>query len=267
MSKKVELGLLTHAVNKEGKARRNPLWSRDELILALDLYMRYRASLPGKDSQEVEELSKVLNQLGIVLRQRTETTYRNTNGVYMKLMNFRRLDPDYVAEGKKGLIRGNQDEARVWDQFASDPLRLSKVARFIRLGISQLPFNEDLAGPDEPGIEEAEEGRLATRMHRYRERDRRLVDAAKAQAMKLYGRLACAACGFDFSKRYGVLGTNIIDVHHAKPVHTMMPGEKTNVADLVLLCSNCHRIIHSKRTWLSVEDVKSALASSNLDGA
>jgi len=265
VSKNVEVALPMQAVIVDRKARRNPRWSRDELILALDLYMRHRVSLPGKDSPEVTELSKVLNQLGVALFQRTDTSYRNTNGVYMKLMNFRRLDPDYVAEGKKGLTRGNQDEECVWAQFASDPVRLVAVARFIRLGISKDFSNVDLAGSDEPGIEEAEEGKVATRMHRYRERDRRLVVEAKAQAMKRYGRLACAACGFDFSKQYGVLGANIIDVHHAKPVHTMLPGEKTNVADLVLLCSNCHRVVHSKRKWLSIEDIKAALANSKSD--
>lgn len=241
----------TGAALEEKRAKRNAIWSRDELILALDLYLRHRASPPAKDSPEIEELSEVLNQLGAVLGQRISGTYRNTNGVYMKLMNFRRLDPDYTADGKTGLTRGNQDEARVWDQFAVDPVRLAEVARFIRQGITEHRTDEDLAGPDEPGIEEAEEGKVATRMHRYRERDRRLVVEAKAQAMKKHGRLVCSACSFDFSKRYGDVGANIIDVHHTKPVHTMEPGEKTKVADLVLLCSNCHRVVHSRRTWLS----------------
>lgn len=248
------------------RAERNAIWSRDELILALDLYLRHRASMPAKDSPEIQELSEVLNQLGAVLHQRTSGTYRNTNGVYMKLMNFRRFDPKYTANGKTGLTRGNQDEARVWDQFASDPMRLQEVARFIRQGITEHQADEGLAGPDEPGIEEAEEGKVATRMHRYRERDRRLVVEAKAQAMKKHGRLVCAACSFDFSERYGEIGANIIDVHHTKPVHTMAPGEKTKVTELVLLCSNCHRVVHSRRSWLSVEQVKAALTNASTDG-
>jgi len=256
----------TGAAIEEKKAKRNAIWSRDELILALDLYMRHRASPPAKDSPEIEDLSEVLNQLGAVLGQRTSGTYRNTNGVYMKLMNFRRFDSDYTTEGKTGLTRGNQDEARVWDQFAGDPVRLAEVARFIRQGITEHRTDEDLAGPDEPGIEEAEEGKVATRVHRYRERDRRLVAEARAQAMKKHGRLVCAACSFDFSKQYGEVGADIIDVHHTKPVHTMEPGEKTKVADLVLLCSNCHRVVHSRRKWLSVEQVKAAVANANSQG-
>jgi hypothetical protein len=32
--------------------------------------------------------------------------FRNPNGVYMKLMNFRRLDVEFQAQGKTGLTRG-----------------------------------------------------------------------------------------------------------------------------------------------------------------
>lgn len=43
---------------------RNPAWSRDELILALDLYMTNPASPPGKGSKAVADLSKTLNDIG-----------------------------------------------------------------------------------------------------------------------------------------------------------------------------------------------------------
>jgi hypothetical protein len=42
---------------------RNPTWSRDELILALDLYLRHRERLPDSDDAEIVELSHTLNSL------------------------------------------------------------------------------------------------------------------------------------------------------------------------------------------------------------
>ncbi|MBO1112588.1 HNH endonuclease [Bordetella petrii] len=238
---------------------RNAIWSRDELILALDLYIRHRGTSLAKDAPVIEELSQVLNELGIMLGTSNSRTYRNTNGVYMKLMNFRRLDPDYTASGRSGLTRGNSDEVRVWKLFAHDPVHLAEVAEFIRNGVLGYSKDVGIAERDESEIEEAEEGRVATRIHRYRERDPRLVKEAKARALKRHGRLVCAACNFDFSQSYGITGKGIIDVHHTKPVHTMRPGEKTKVADLVLLCSNCHRVVHSRRQWLTVAQIKSAL--------
>ncbi len=253
------LSALPQRADVLSSSSRNAPWSRDELILALDLYMQYREFLPAKGGPEIAELSEVLNQLGIILGRRHTDTYRNVDGVYMKLMNFRRLDPNYTHDGKKGLTRGNSDEVRVWALFADDSTRLSEVATFIRNGISEASENAKIPYLEELEIKEAEEGKVATRMHRYRERDRRLVDVAKARALRVHGRVFCAACGFDFSKHYGEIGDGIIDVHHTKPVHTMQPGEKTKVVDLVLLCSNCHRVIHSKRPWLTLDEIKSAI--------
>ena len=243
----------------EDTKTRNPIWNRDELILAFDLYMTHRGSPPPKGSPEVLELSRVLSNLGKVLGQHSSDTYRNANGVFMKMMNFRRIDPEYTSEGKKGLTRGNKDERVVWDLYANDPNELARVAQFIRAGVAEHRNDEDLAGPDEPDIVESEEGKVATRIHRYRERDKKLVAKAKQQALREHGRLSCIACGFDFSDRYGATGAGIIDVHHTKPVHTMHPGEKTKVADLALLCSNCHRVVHAKRKWLTLDELRTTL--------
>jgi len=53
-----------------------------------------------------------------------------------------------------------------------------------------------------------------------------------------------------------------IEVHHLRPVHTMKPGEKTKLADLALLCSNCHRMAHRGRTPLPLVALIAALKGS-----
>ncbi|QCP51635.1 HNH endonuclease [Trinickia violacea] len=228
---------------------------RDELILALELYLQHRASPPGKDSPEVAELSSLLNDMGCALGLDEPDTYRNPNGVYMKMMNFRRFDPEYTKEGKVGLTRGNKDEKKVWNEFASDSERLAIVCSAIKLAIQRYSADAELSGADDPAIAEAEEGRILTRLHRVRERSRKLVEQAKTAALKKHGRLFCEACGFDFREKYGPIGEGLIDVHHTKPVHTLTEGDTTKLEDLALLCSNCHRVVHSSRRWLSVEQV------------
>ncbi len=236
-------------------AHRNPTWSRDELILALDLYVRFRGNPPGKSSTEIIGLSELLNKMGS--QEGVTAEFRNPNGVYMKIMNFRRFDPAYQAEGKVGLQRGGKDEAVVWEHFASDPEALHAAASAIRAnvfdGISSEPqdFQDDLA--------EAAEGHLLTRQHQVRERSRSLIEAKKRAVLRAGGRLVCEACGFDFEERYGERGKGFIEVHHTKPLHTLMPGSKTRLEDLSLLCSNCHRMVHAKLPWLSVSEVASLL--------
>ena len=74
----------------------NPNWTRDELIVALDVYLRHRSNLPDKSSMEISNLSHKLNRLGQTLFSSGErgNKFRNVNGVSMKLINFRRLDPE-----------------------------------------------------------------------------------------------------------------------------------------------------------------------------
>jgi hypothetical protein len=92
------------------KKKRNPPWTRDELILALDLYLRHRLSTPHDAHQDVAELSAFLGRMGKLLGIASQEAFRNENGVTMKMSNFSRLDPAYTADGKVGLQRGNQDE-------------------------------------------------------------------------------------------------------------------------------------------------------------
>ena len=115
--------------------KRNPSWSRDELILALDLYLRHRISPPSKTSSEVAELSAFLSQLAGARSGSDAQTFRNVNGVYMKMMNFRRFDPEYTVDGKVGLVRGNKLEEVVWNEFHADPAKLAAAVTAIRAGV------------------------------------------------------------------------------------------------------------------------------------
>jgi 5-methylcytosine-specific restriction protein A len=248
------------APNSDEQAR-NPPWTRDELILALELYMRNPVSPPSKSSVEVQELSATLNKLGVALGFAENNKFRNANGVYMKMMNFRRFDPEYTATGKVGLTRGNRDEKEVWREFSQDKARLVNVAHAIRQAIT-LPSEGTLDFDDE-GITEAEEGRLLTRLHRRRERSRKLVEQRKLKALEELGRLRCEACSFDFEERYGSRGKGFIEAHHTKPVETLVEGSKTKLEDLALLCANCHRMVHATRPWLTVNELQRLLGKSS----
>lgn len=236
-------------------ATRNPPWTRDELILALDLYLTPFNPPLGKQSPEILALSELLGRMAAVVGRSADDHYRNANGVYMKLMNFRRFDPAFTTAGKVGLTRGNKLEAVVWEEFARDRPRLHATAWTIRAAVTgtEAPV---IAALDDGGLEEAQEGQVLTRLHRVRERSRELVDRRKEQALRAAGVLRCEACGFDFKEHYGERGAGFIEAHHTKPVHAIVLGEKTKLADLALLCANCHRMVHARRPWLSVDELR-----------
>ena len=235
------------------KPKRNPKWSRDELILALDFYVRNKGRSFEDTSDEVQQLAMEVNAVGRALGLSGSETFRNATGASMKLLNFRSRDPEVDA---KGLSRGNKLEEVLMEEFASDPDRLARVANAIRNGVksaNHLPASIELDDED------ALEGRVLTRIHSYRERDQAIVKRKKDSFRKAHGTLFCEACSFNFSKKYGERGANFIECHHTKPVSELQPGEKTKLRDLALLCANCHRMIHAARPWWSVEELQASL--------
>ncbi|WP_309472705.1 HNH endonuclease [Phaeobacter gallaeciensis] len=141
-------------------------------------------------------------------------------------------------------------------EFAGEPLKLSRTAQNIRESI-RADFH--LAPVPDEDIYEASEGRVLTRVHSYRERDRAIVKRKKKSHLKKFGRLQCEACDFDFLEQYGERGEGFIECHHTKPVSDLQPGEKTKLSELVLLCANCHRMVHAARPWWTMEQLRKAL--------
>lgn len=95
------------------------------------------------------------------------------------------------------------------------------------------------------------------RLYKRYERDPKLVREKRKAAAA--GSLVCEVCWFDFEAVYGKLGAGYIEVHHTKPLHTLKPGTKTKLADLALLCANCYRMAHTKRTPLSINALHQAV--------
>lgn len=72
----------------------------------------------------------------------------------------------------------------------------------------------------------------------------------------------CSICGFDPVAKYGVGFENIIEVHHKNPVSTGV--RETTLNDLIPVCPNCHRVLHSKVDGVyDPEDIKKIVDAHN----
>ena len=244
---------------------RNPPWERDELILALDQYMTHRENVRGITSRAIiqpdatAELSDLLSQragvLGVV---RGDERFRNEASVKMELMNFLAIDPEYPGTGLGH--RGRRDK-EVWDEFAQDRRRLQAAAKAIRRSI-ELSQGRDLLDEVDGDDDEFSEGRVARRLHNFRERSQTATRKKKRLALKRLGRLSCEVCEFDFRQAYGDLGDGFIECHHVIPVSKWPDeGKRTKLSELALVCPNCHRMLHHRRPWQSIEGLKAILAA------
>lgn len=227
------------------RSSKPPAWTRDEVILALDLYLREGAL--DDTHPDVQELSSILTGLPLHPGWRYSPLLRNPNGVSMKLQNLRWLDPNQTG----GLKSGSRTDREVWDEFNYRPQELTKLAKSIREGAKN-----DAAETPEEGEDEADEGRILTRIHRARERKQKLVTKRKLERRKETGGvLTCEVCDFDFSAVYGDRGDGFAECHHKIPL-AESGSTKTKLQDLAVLCANCHRMIHVRKPTLTVEELR-----------
>lgn len=240
---------------------RNPDWTRDELIIALDYHLNHRNFNPRLQYDEIGELAqriaKVGAALGLIERR---LLLRTPDAIAMKLRNFSYFDRQYTDGDRKGLTNVNRFEVELWEEFSGRPDEVARVAN----GILELigASDAEVLAFDAPEFE-ASEGRIMTRVHVSRERNSTLVKKKKAVALRQHGCLACEVCGFDFLQTYGERGRDFIECHHTLPISSLGEHGKTNLKDLALVCSNCHRMIHARRPWWSIDDAKAALIGAN----
>ncbi len=107
------------------------------------------------------------------------------------------------------------------------------------------------------------EGKEKYQLHRKFERDISFTRRVKQMRLRETGRLICEVCNFDFFKAYGMLGEGFIEAHHTVPVSELDGISHTNISDLALVCSNCHRMLHRRRPWLSHDELKNLLKHSS----
>jgi hypothetical protein len=127
--------------------REQLVWTREEIILALDFYVRVGANIggpvPGQTTAQIIDLSSLLRKLSAYPPERQNAKYRNPNGVYKKLMNLRAIQ----AGGEHGLTRYSQRDAAVWREFAEDLPRLQAEAEAIRMWLQEGAIKPATAAP------------------------------------------------------------------------------------------------------------------------
>lgn len=101
--------------------------------------------------------------------------------------------------------------------------------------INEAGFDADLPG--------YLEGQKKWKTHQVIERNTQLIHEAKKHFIQENGRLYCEVCGFNFEEKYGALGKQYIEAHHKTPL-AKLGQRKTSFDDLLMVCPNCHRMIH-----------------------
>jgi putative restriction endonuclease len=79
------------------------LWTREELILAFNLYLKLPFGKMHKGNSEIIRLSELIN--------------RTPSSLAMRLTNYASIDPFHLARGITGLPGGAKQCQPIWDEF------------------------------------------------------------------------------------------------------------------------------------------------------
>src|SRR4030042_1787129 len=79
------------------------VWSREELMVAFNLYCQTPFSKIDRQLPSVIELARILD--------------RTPSSIALKLFNFARLDPALKERNVTGMSHGNKLELDIWNEF------------------------------------------------------------------------------------------------------------------------------------------------------
>ena len=111
-------------------------WSRNELILAFDLYCRIPFQRTKASNPEVRKLATILD--------------RSPASVARKLGNFGAFDPELRKRNISGLQHGSRLDRAIWDEFHQDWNTLVLEASKLLVSLSGTPIKETLELPVGP---------------------------------------------------------------------------------------------------------------------
>jgi hypothetical protein len=192
--------------------------------------------------------------------------------IFIKKLEY---DTSIPVEGLRG---ENYGEKILWaGKFASDFSKTQIFRKFWSLEtyplwrvaslswISRDPKKPSISSKDDESPEHVWGKEESFRRHRKRE-DAHIVKAAKDRRLKTDPLLHCEVCNFSFKEVYGHLGYKFIEGHHhKKTIPEIDEGDKTNIDDIALVCSNCHSMIHKgkrvndKRVFLTLEELRALI--------
>ena len=82
---------------------KSPNWTKNELVLAFNLYLKLPFGKMHSNTHEVRHLAQLLN--------------RTSGSIAMRLTNFASVDPYHQLRGVGGLSGGKKQVQPIWDEF------------------------------------------------------------------------------------------------------------------------------------------------------
>lgn len=203
-------------------------------------------------------LLKLTDHNRAIMPSRREERWRNDLAYVRKHL----VDAQYLSDSQHDNW-AITDSGRTYAKELAARAALERDGTFVRVAEAAAVVQTEIASVlDDSTAESREtiaiEGAVRKVWTTRYERDPEL----RVAAIRHHG-LACVACRFSFADQYGQLGEGFVEVHHLNPVSALQGSAPVRAeTDLVVLCSNCHAMVHRRKGKpLSLAELRAALAT------
>lgn len=187
----------------------------------------------------------------------------STNGIYYTKKKYERMRAKYGSDWFVS-THGISDKELSFFKWDVNKFKDSVTLKVTDEEIDNMVQDEII---DQLKLEDKsyEEGKRYLAKHMCIERKAVVIKLAKSMFKAKNKRLFCEICTFDFNERYG---EEYIEGHHQTPLSQLKSKNSFEVSyeDIILVCSNCHRMIHKKKLFLSKDKIKEKLFVHKLNG-
>lgn len=118
---------------------RNNLWSREQTIVAFNLYCKIPFQKANSTNPDIVRIAEIIG--------------RSPNSVKMKIGNFGSFDPELKKKGIVGLANASKLDEDIWNEFNNNWDKLvfeseKLIAKFLNKNIEDIGINEPLKIPE-----------------------------------------------------------------------------------------------------------------------
>ncbi len=209
----------------------NASFTRDEVILALDVLYGNEGVTPKPDSAAIRELSALLHRLPIHPLEVRKEDFRTPTGVQAQIFRYQHRYSNMV-----GTMFYEIDA-----EFENRHEELHAIADAIRRNVDH--FKATAFGDPREGIS-FPEGTLLEHLHH-------IVETRDSKSLSPGDR--CEICQIDTADIYPSC-PNIMAMHLTVPITELDGKRRYGPSHFISVCPNCHSALHLRRPWLTKEN-------------
>jgi 5-methylcytosine-specific restriction protein A len=226
------------------------------------LFHRHGSGVFVSLNQGITAVRETGGNLAPRLRREARRYQENLPSAALIDLNIEEIDLAATTSRSKGYSAGNI--AALWlpiDEMPHDTVLVGHLWRFLAL-YSQSVAAENVARVALEGGSAGVASNLVEARRfgwHWRAEGRNSLVARIAKELQGY---QCQGCGRDFVAEFGEVGKRCVEAHHLTPFSKLdsRPRNLDPQADFAVVCSNCHRLLHSRPEPLSMEQLAELLA-------